>query len=746
MAEYKDPSPLTGDEKENINKLAQAIRNKMYGLDVRESIALAIELTYDDLSKENNDAYAEVIRARGGWDTLRERLNNLSVEDINKNLGKIDQTYLSDELIEQIAGTAPINATPVDGSITTEKIANQAVTMNKLNIPNKPTSEVLIFDWGTPENNGSRTRVSSQWFTLPENSANVILLNSNLELVIYEERKNGDYISQTPWIKGPYKINNRGLKYKVSIKKVDSNAFTDSELNLLSSTVILQDSRVPATKGQLDNKVNKLTSNILNNKVNLYLEYKFGEPRYASLVRSRASSNFFTVDEVYKVTVNDPNLRVSVCEINDLETGGFTTITNWNTSATINVLEKPLSLYVKYEDDSIFTGEDLLELNDKINVSKPLFNPEPITKYVTISGSDRSSGDNETEGYATLSKALSETSLGTIYIEPGVYYHETVNASIEDITILPLVNKYEYDNPLNTKDLVIFKGSDELSNFTPYDNIYRTEYSGNNKFEDVFINRTVPIVNSTSRPTYNAVLWEGNDKINDYKMEPVLSLSECESKEGTFYYDGTYVYINPKDINNEFNAVKTNTGLNLDGKKLTIRDLVFDFYTVSPINLDNVDIVEANNCDASHSSTGDGWSLDYTNGTFTQCRGYKNRNDGFNMHFKGETVLIDCDASYNYDDGVSHHEVCKGTIIGGRFSHNGKGGIIPVNDAPVNVYNCVLEHNKYGFYADANNVISMGNLYAGNEEGIRANGTNMTSVNDVFVDNAKDTVGSVNVY
>lgn len=47
---------------------------------------------------------------------------DLSVSDINKNLGKLDQTYMTDEFLEQIAGNAEINATPADGSITLVKL------------------------------------------------------------------------------------------------------------------------------------------------------------------------------------------------------------------------------------------------------------------------------------------------------------------------------------------------------------------------------------------------------------------------------------------------------------------------------------------------------------------------------------------------------------------------------------------------------------------------------------------------
>lgn len=139
MAEYRDPTRLTETERKNINLLATAIRQKMYGIDVRESIALAIELLLDISSKENNDAYAEVVKARNEFGSLDERLDdmladlqNISVSQINKNLGKLDSTYFSDEFLTELAG-GTINTTNVlDGAITTSKLANKSITDNKI--------------------------------------------------------------------------------------------------------------------------------------------------------------------------------------------------------------------------------------------------------------------------------------------------------------------------------------------------------------------------------------------------------------------------------------------------------------------------------------------------------------------------------------------------------------------------------------------------------------------------------------
>ncbi|MDU0480638.1 SGNH/GDSL hydrolase family protein [Staphylococcus chromogenes] len=68
---------------------------------------------------------------------LQITLNNLikkgelSVNDINYNLGKIGLENLSDDVIKAIAGTASVNAVAGDGSIFTPKLASDSVTTEK---------------------------------------------------------------------------------------------------------------------------------------------------------------------------------------------------------------------------------------------------------------------------------------------------------------------------------------------------------------------------------------------------------------------------------------------------------------------------------------------------------------------------------------------------------------------------------------------------------------------------------------
>jgi lysophospholipase L1-like esterase len=71
---FDDPSPLPNTK--NINVLVEGIRKKTRGADVRESIAKALEVTYETASKDGN-ANMEVEKARGAFEVLSERLQSI---------------------------------------------------------------------------------------------------------------------------------------------------------------------------------------------------------------------------------------------------------------------------------------------------------------------------------------------------------------------------------------------------------------------------------------------------------------------------------------------------------------------------------------------------------------------------------------------------------------------------------------------------------------------------------------------
>lgn len=122
----------------SIQNELDTIKNAVYGKEVRGAIHDGIKKAYDDASV-NGNANMEVEMARGIYKNLSERLlsvdkklGNFSVLNINKNLGKLDETYMSDSFLSQIAGKTPISAVVKNESVTTNKIAQKAVTAEKL--------------------------------------------------------------------------------------------------------------------------------------------------------------------------------------------------------------------------------------------------------------------------------------------------------------------------------------------------------------------------------------------------------------------------------------------------------------------------------------------------------------------------------------------------------------------------------------------------------------------------------------
>ena len=134
---YKDWTHIDADTFHQISELVKFIREKGYGADTREAIAQALERVYHD-AIESGNVDMELSMARKHFRDLAARLDagdadlrNISVDWINKSLGKLDQTFMSDEFLQQMAGATPINAVPANDSLTTVKYADKSVTYEK---------------------------------------------------------------------------------------------------------------------------------------------------------------------------------------------------------------------------------------------------------------------------------------------------------------------------------------------------------------------------------------------------------------------------------------------------------------------------------------------------------------------------------------------------------------------------------------------------------------------------------------
>ena len=369
------------------------------------------------------------------------------------------------------------------------------------------------------------------------------------------------------------------------------------------------------------------------------------------------------------------------------------------------------------------TAEDDKGTTNSLNVKVIV---ESINKcYVSSNGSDSNLGSKKSP-FKTFNKAI-KSGAKTIIADPGEYWGQQIIANnLEKLHIL--INP-ESSSPTNNSiylkngDGLVFK----LDNSTKLYKFNRT-FNKNSRFHRVFITKELPPIEVGERSNgVNACIWEtSKDYKKDKTLIPVLTLDECKSKQGTFFYDGESIYLNPTDgtIDNKVYRTPLEEGslLNL----VNINDLVlenikaeFSYETVAVLYNNNNMTVR--NCEFSYSALGEGAQPKKSNGNFYKCIAKKNRNDGFNIQTFGDTHFFDCEAMYNYDDGISHHTGCTGSIHGGEFYGNGKGGISPANGAKIDLFNTICHNNRYGIYS-----VSTNNDYLG---------TKVRHINNVCYDN-----------
>lgn len=260
------------------------------------------------------------------------------------------------------------------------------------------------------------------------------------------------------------------------------------------------------------------------------------------------------------------------------------------------------------------------------------------------------------------------------------------------------------------------------------------------RLDQVFIKQTMPILSEGTRPAWNVSLWSISNKISEHKqLKPVLTIAET-SETGTFTFTGTKFIINPFAPNNEYYlSDEINSPVDIKNvKDLYLTGINTKFGYRSSFVTRNCKGGKAIRCSSLFSALSDGFSGDESVIDYHRCEAYHNRNDGFNFHVGGHQNLFDCRSNFNRDDGVSHHENCTGVVRGGDFSNNGKGAIIPVNNAKVDVYDVYARNCRYGFYVsgtetlDANRCYVFNSIFLDNEVDIFVSGFNVVGKNNVY--------------
>ena len=136
---YKDWSHIDANTFHQISELAKFIREKGHGADTREAMAQALERVYHDAAKSGN-ANMEVSMARGGFDTLGERLNDtdaqlrqtIRLDDDNLSLNNFKE---SDRAIIQGLADGEINAVLGVKNVKTKNIDDNTIGDLQLKYP-----------------------------------------------------------------------------------------------------------------------------------------------------------------------------------------------------------------------------------------------------------------------------------------------------------------------------------------------------------------------------------------------------------------------------------------------------------------------------------------------------------------------------------------------------------------------------------------------------------------------------------
>lgn len=118
----------------------------------------------------------------------------IAVTDIDKNKGLLDETYLSDDLKQQMAGDTPIHETPEDWSVTLKKTAFSKPRKNLFD-SNAVSKGYVLTDTGAlyPQSNQD----TSEYITVRPN--NYYSFSNVQRVVFYDANKNFiDFHQPTP--------------------------------------------------------------------------------------------------------------------------------------------------------------------------------------------------------------------------------------------------------------------------------------------------------------------------------------------------------------------------------------------------------------------------------------------------------------------------------------------------------------------------------------------------------------------
>lgn len=382
--------------------------------------------------------------------------------------------------------------------------------------------------------------------------------------------------------------------------------------------------------------------------------------------------------------------------------------------------------------DLIQNDDDVLQIridNRRVNQNDPINDTLTIEQFMISKGGIPTYNSNDFESVYVDASSLEDIENGTkqfpfktiqrainvnpknIMIASGTYNENIMAMERPTLKMTAIPPIYNNNKPIPDKPKVVITNGTELALTTDNDNptllSTNQNYNNNSRLYRVFITKTMPLTETESLISvgYNVSIWEHHNN-DTARLQPVIDLTTCLSTAGSFTYDGKKLYVNPS-LSNNSKFIFT------DAKTYKQNERLADFRNIGELILEGIDfkysydtsvyIKECNrvaikDCEASYSSLSNGFATLDTNTEFVNCKGNYNRGDGFNHHGYGNVLVNQCFGFNNYDDGCSHHDGTTGTIVGGEYAFNGKGGIAPTYGSDIYVKDVYSHNNKYGCY------------------------------------------------
>lgn len=381
----------------NIRDLLNKIRYATYGKEVRQSIHDAIEECYATASVDHDNANMEVKMARGTHNTLNDRLleneknqeklssqletkaneikslndnkmdkntKDISVTQINKNLGKLDETYMSESLLAKMTGEGTFGTVPEDKSITNIKLASKSIKANNTDFISTKNNDLLL----------NIQFVYNKYV-------------SHLDGALYDSNtyKSTDFVPVSPGQKLVTNQSNNVAYYnssKVFVSGLEGGTWNGS---------LVVPSGVSFIRLTYTNNVNTYLYEV--GEDNLYsLETLIPNTEMEKLIKrlsAKSNNDIPVVSDIYKLIYESNNL----IDYDTLIKGGYYTKDGWQESSNYNssifLKVDSLTTYVSNESNIVVMyDKDLLPIKQLWGSSEwesnKKFTTTEDTKYITI--------------------------------------------------------------------------------------------------------------------------------------------------------------------------------------------------------------------------------------------------------------------------------------------------------------------------------------------------------------------------